>query len=80
MPPRNQIAAIISKPQKPEMEEILPPLVAWLGERGYECLLDPESAYYLARPQDAMEREEMPAREPGVVRARLRRRKHPLWA
>jgi NAD+ kinase len=49
------------------MEEILPPLVAWLGERGYECLLDPESAYYLARPQDAMEREEMPAREPGVV-------------
>jgi NAD+ kinase len=67
MPPRNQIAAIISKPQKPEMEEILPPLVAWLGERGYECLLDPESAYYLARPQDAMEREEMPAREPGVV-------------
>ncbi len=67
MPLRNQIAAIISKPQKPEMEEILPPLVAWLGERGYECLLDPESAYYLARPQDAMEREEMPAREPGVV-------------
>jgi NAD+ kinase len=67
MPPEKQIAAIISKPQKPEMEEILPPLVAWLSERGYACLLDPESAYYLARPQDAMEREEMPARDPGVV-------------
>jgi NAD+ kinase len=67
MPPVKHIAAIISKPQKPEMEEILPPLIAWLGEHEYECLLDPESAYYLARPQDAMEREEMPGHNPGVV-------------
>ena len=41
------LAGIISKPQKPELGTILPELRAWLGERGWSCVLDPESAAYL---------------------------------
>jgi len=41
------IAGIISKPQKPELETILPELLAWLRERGWSCVLDYESAVYL---------------------------------
>ena len=44
-------AAIISKPQKPELCEILAQLLEWFAARGYECVLDPESAGYLDRRQ-----------------------------
>jgi NAD+ kinase len=59
-------AAIISKPQKPELCEILAQLLEWFKERGYECVLDPESAGYLARRQDAVERPEMPRHHPEI--------------
>jgi NAD+ kinase len=64
-------AAIISKPQKPEMEGILPELVNWLEERGYECILDPDSAAYLdgsgGHDEAAVEREEMAGHAPAIV-------------
>jgi NAD+ kinase len=60
-------AAIISKPQKPEMESILPELAGWLAERGYECILDPESAAYMGRDNEAVDRAEMATQEPVVV-------------
>jgi NAD+ kinase len=60
-------AAIISKPQKPEMQTILPELVEWLETRGYDSVLDAESAAYLDRSNDAVERAEMPDRSPAVV-------------
>ena len=41
------LAAIISKPQKPEMETILPELRAWLVSHGWTCILDEESAGYV---------------------------------
>lgn len=59
-------AAIISKPQKPELCEILAQLLDWFGERGYECVLDPESAGYLDRGHEAVERPEMPRHEPEI--------------
>jgi NAD+ kinase len=59
-------AAIISKPQKPELCEILAQLLEWFKERGYECVLDPESAGYLGRRQDAVERPEMPRHRPEI--------------
>ena len=40
-------AAIISKPQKPEVATLLPELLTWLKARGYEALLDSDSAAYL---------------------------------
>jgi NAD+ kinase len=43
-------AAIISKPQKPEVAGILRDLIAWLEARHYHYLLDPDSAAYLATP------------------------------
>jgi NAD+ kinase len=42
-------AAIISKPQKPELEGILRDLVAWLNPRRYHYLLDLRSYIHLLR-------------------------------
>jgi len=41
------LAGIISKPQKPELEIVLPELRAWLAQRGWSSVLDHESAAYL---------------------------------
>lgn len=62
-----QKAAIISKPQKREMESILPELTQWLAQRGYACILDPDSAAYLGRGNEAVDRAEMADQEPEVV-------------
>ncbi len=40
-------AAIISKPQKPEVATLLPELIEWLRQHDYEALLDTDSAAYL---------------------------------
>ncbi|MFZ0315281.1 MAG: NAD(+)/NADH kinase [Candidatus Korobacteraceae bacterium] len=40
-------AAIISKPSKPELAEILPALFAWFGERGYKLYVDEQTAEYI---------------------------------
>jgi NAD+ kinase len=61
-------AAIISKPQKAELEHILPELVVWLSENGFDYILDPESAEYLkASAEDAVERQFMPEHGPDLV-------------
>jgi NAD+ kinase len=52
-------AAIISKPQKPELQQILPELTAWLEKRNFTCTLDPDSAAYLGRPDEGVERTEI---------------------
>jgi NAD+ kinase len=59
-------AAIISKPQKPELEGILRELVAWLDTRHYSCLLDPPSAAYLGSA-NGIERPDLPNHEPNLV-------------
>src|ERR1700722_1566404 len=59
-------AAIISKPQKPEIEGILRDLVAWLTARNYHYLLDPDSAAYLNAP-DPIERVNLPLHKPNLV-------------
>ena len=60
-------AAIISKPQKPELEGILRDLTGWLNERGCTYSLDPDSAQYLDRVNDAVERPDMPTEGADVV-------------
>jgi NAD+ kinase len=61
-------AAIISKPQKAELEHILPELVLWLSEHGFEYILDPESAVYLkSDTEHAIERQFMPEHAPDLV-------------
>lgn len=60
-------AAIISKPQKPELKDVLTELLNWFGARGYDCVLDPESASYLGRGYTVVDRPEMPDHNPEIV-------------
>ena len=39
-------AAIISKPEKPELQELVPELLKWFTDRGYRVVLDDETASY----------------------------------
>lgn len=59
-------AAIISKPQKPELAGILRDLLAWLEARNYHYLLDPDSAAYLDA-SDPVERVDLPQHKPNLV-------------
>jgi NAD+ kinase len=59
-------AAIISKPQKPEVAGILRDLIAWLEARHYHYLLDPDSAAYIDAP-NPIERVDMPKYKPNLV-------------
>lgn len=60
-------AAIISKPQKPELTTILPELLTWLESHDYETLLDSHSAAYLGEDVSSISREEMPQHQPNLV-------------
>jgi NAD+ kinase len=60
-------AAIVSKPQKPELRDILAQLLDWFAAHDTTCLLDPESAAYLNRSEVAVERPEMPHFHPDIV-------------
>ncbi|MGA2558375.1 MAG: NAD(+)/NADH kinase [Terracidiphilus sp.] len=58
--------AIVSKPQKEELVRLLPDLIQWLRERGYEPLLDEESGKYTAAAP-TVERAQLPTWEPALV-------------
>jgi NAD+ kinase len=58
--------AIVCKPRKEELFQILPELIAWLDQHGYEPLLDHEGgAYTQAAP--VVDRAEMPEHAPSLV-------------
>jgi NAD+ kinase len=59
-------AAIISKPQKPEVAGILRDLIAWLEARNYHYLLDPDSAAYINAP-NPIARVDLPKHKPNLV-------------
>jgi NAD+ kinase len=59
-------AAIISKPQKPEVAGILRDLIAWLEARHYNYLLNPDSAAYIGYP-NPIERVDLPKYKPNLV-------------
>ena len=61
------LAAIISKPQKPELATIIPELVAWLRARNYDTALDTESAAYVGPQQTGCPRAELPRHAPNLV-------------
>jgi NAD+ kinase len=58
--------AIVSKPQKEDLVRLLPDLIQWLRERGYEPLLDEESGKYTAAAP-TVERAQLPTWEPALV-------------
>jgi NAD+ kinase len=51
-------AAIISRPDRPEVAQILPGLLTWLAEHGYKVIIDVETASYIAG-QDVVPRAQM---------------------
>jgi len=59
-------AAIISKPQKPELPGILRDLITWLEARHYSYLLDPDSAAYVPGAQ-GIPRFDLPKHKPNLV-------------
>ncbi len=50
---------IISKPKKAEIREIVPPLIAWLRERGIEVFIDKETGAILESHERSVPRNEM---------------------
>jgi NAD+ kinase len=44
-------AAIISRPGRPEVAQIVPQLLTWLAEHGYKVVIDPETAQYTSGPE-----------------------------
>jgi len=58
--------AIVCKPAKEELTRLLPELIGWLRQRGYDPLLDEEAGKYTAAAP-VVNRAEMPACAPGLV-------------
>jgi NAD+ kinase len=48
---RKKSVAIISKPAKPELAQILPALFDWFASHGYKVLIDKETAAYTQGPE-----------------------------
>jgi len=58
--------AIVSKPDRPELSEVLPQLKKWLEEHGFVVVMDRESGAYF-KASEVMARAELGARCPGVA-------------
>lgn len=58
--------AIVCKPQKEELTRLLPELIVWLQNRGYEVLLDTVGETYTSAAP-IIERSEMPEHKPDLV-------------
>jgi NAD+ kinase len=58
--------AIVCKPHKEELNRLLPDLIGWLRQHGYETLLDREGAEYTSAAP-AVDRSELVAQSPELV-------------
>lgn len=58
--------AIVSKPRKPELAQLLPNLIAWLRSNNYDPLLDREGACY-TESAPSVDRSDLPAHKPELV-------------
>ena len=61
-PSGNRAVGIFSKPNKPEVAQIMPGLMEWLCAHGYEIVVDPQTAPH-AQGAPCVSREELGARE-----------------
>ena len=58
--------AIVSKPHREELRRLLPELITWLRQHGYEAVLDCESGSY-THAAPAVDRAELPTQSPDLV-------------
>ena len=63
---RQKTVAIISKPDRPELSEVLPVLEKWLQQRNYAVVMDQESAAYFSA-STVMARSELATRSPHLA-------------
>ncbi|HLV86652.1 MAG TPA: NAD(+)/NADH kinase [Candidatus Sulfotelmatobacter sp.] len=49
--PSRKTAAIISRPERPKVAEVIPGVLKWLGENGYDVIIDEQSARYFSGPE-----------------------------
>jgi NAD+ kinase len=61
-----RVAAIVSRPARPEVAQILPGLLTWLAKHGYKVVVDPDTAKYIAG-LEVVERAQMAARSLDLV-------------
>lgn len=61
--PHRKTVAVISKPGRPELSEVLPALEKWLQQHDYDVVMDRESAAYFAA-STVMPRSELATRSP----------------
>src|ERR1700688_3926385 len=64
--PRSKVAAIISRPSRPEVARTLPALLSWLHDNGYDVIFDPVTAKYSDGQQEVL-RSEMSSRPLDLV-------------
>jgi NAD+ kinase len=64
--PPSKVAAIISRPARPEVARTVPELLAWLHAHGYQIIVDPETAKY-SNGQEEVLRSQMSARSLDLV-------------
>jgi NAD+ kinase len=57
----SKLAAIISRPARPEVARTVPELLAWLHSHGYQVIVDPETAKY-SNGQEEVLRSQMSSR------------------
>ena len=65
-PTRQKIVAIISKPDRPELSEALPPLEKWLQQHNYAVVVDQESTAYFSA-SNVVPRSELATRSPDLA-------------
>lgn len=65
-PTSQKTVAIISKPDRPELSDVLPMLERWFLEHGYTVVTDRESTAYF-NPANSMERDELGSISPNLA-------------
>jgi NAD+ kinase len=61
-----KVAAIISRPARPEVARTVPELLAWLHTHGYQVIVDPETAKY-SNGQEEVPRAQMSSRSLDLI-------------
>jgi len=64
--PSRKLAAIISRPDRSKVAEVIPGLLTWLAEHGYDVIIDEESSTYASGPE-VVPRSQMGARPLDLV-------------
>jgi len=64
---RARTAAVISRSARPELERVIPELLAWLYAHGYRVIVDPETAKYCDRRQEEVTRAQMSSQSLDLV-------------